>query len=234
MYFGPFCVMSPLRFCLEARCSKCERRRSAVASPFIQTILRKTGRCPPGSHKTASRPTQWPIKWLTWLCRPPQTFFGLCHCCLFPYVTCSIWCEAVTFTHQSVLCRAWRMFTQGGWRQNLARQAHQGCQFICGTRVVKRKKIISDSFRFKGFFFYDIILTKISVRLLPCRWRSFDWFVPGHFGSSADLFAVICEIQQGLLREYLIKLAFGCDPGVITHRTVCIAAHKRAQKKTCH
>lgn len=117
-----------------------------------------------------------------------------------------------------------------GWRQNLAWQTCQGCQFICGTLVVKRKKKIN-SICFKGLFFYDIILTKISVRLLPCRRRSFDWFVPGHLGLSADLFAVVCEIQQGLLRKYLIKLAFGRDPGVITHRTVCIVVHKRAQKR---
>lgn len=56
-------------------------------------------------------------------------------------------------------------------------------------------------------------------------------FVPGQFRLSADLFAVICEIQLGFLRKYLIKLAFGRDPGVITHRTVCIVTHKRARKR---
>lgn len=56
-------------------------------------------------------------------------------------------------------------------------------------------------------------------------------FVPGQFRLSADLFAVISKIQLGLLRKYLIKLAFGRDPGVITHRTVCIVAHKRARKR---
>lgn len=56
-------------------------------------------------------------------------------------------------------------------------------------------------------------------------------FVPGQFCLSADPFALICEIQLGLLRKYLIKLAFGRDPGVITHRTVCIVVHKRARKR---
>lgn len=66
---------------------------------------------------------------------------------------------------------------------------------------------------------------------LPADGDPLTEFVPRQLRSSADLFAVIREIQQGLPRKYLIKLAFGRDPGVITHRTVCIAAHKRARKR---
>lgn len=55
--------------------------------------------------------------------------------------------------------------------------------------------------------------------------------VPGQLRLSADLFAVVGEIQRGLPRKYLIELTFGRDPGVITHRTACIVAHKGAQKR---
>lgn len=39
-----------------------------------------------------------------------------------------------------------------GWRQNLATQTHQGCQFICGTVVVKRKKSLVISYALRAYF----------------------------------------------------------------------------------
>lgn len=160
--------------------------------------------------------------------------FRFCHCCLFPYVTCSIWCEAVTFTHQSVLCRAWRMFTQGDEGRTWQHKRIKAASLFVAPSSSKGKKIISNFFRFKGlfFFFNDIILTK---NLCPIASQPMEilWLNP-----SLDSFACLqtylqsfVKIQLGFLRKYLIKLAFGRDPDVITHRTVCIVTHKRARKR---
>lgn len=120
-------------------------------------------------------------------------------------------------------------------KAELGKATHPACQFICGTLVVKFISNISiRAHRCFGVF----LLYHFEQRLsdcFPAVGDSLTESIPGQFQCLQTYLQcsqrVICEIRWGLKWKYLVKLAFGRDPCVIAHRTVCIYAHKRAQKR---
>lgn len=120
-------------------------------------------------------------------------------------------------------------------KAELGKATHPVCQFICGTLVVKFISNISIRARSCFLFFYCTILSsvcQIAFLLWEILWPNLS---PDSFNCLQTYLRcsqrVICEIRWGLKWKYLIKLAFGRDPCVIAHRTVCIYTHKRAQKR---